>query len=42
MVLSAVVLMLASITFKRHQLDRADAIILLLIYIAYVAWLVVG
>ena len=42
MVLSAVVLMLASITFKRHQLDRADAVILLLIYIAYVAWLVLG
>ena len=42
MVLSAVVLMLASITFKRHQLDRADAIILLLIYIAYVVWLIVG
>lgn len=42
MALSAVVLMSASITFKRHQLDRADAIIFLLIYIAYVIWLVVG
>lgn len=42
MVLSAIVLMLASITFKRHQLDRADAVILLLIYIIYVVWLIVG
>ena len=42
MVLSAIVLMLASITFKQHQLDRADAVILLLIYIIYVVWLIVG
>ena len=42
MLLSAVVLMIAAATFKRHQLDRADAFILLLIYAAYIAWLVWG
>ncbi len=42
MVLSSVVLMGASITFKRHQLDRADAFVILLIYVMYVMWLVVG
>ena len=42
MVLSAVMLMSAAITFKRHQLDRADASILLLMYAAYMVWLVIG
>ena len=40
MLLSAVTLLSAAFTFKRHQLDRADAFILLLIYVAYIAWLV--
>ena len=42
MVFSAFALMIAAVTFKRYQLDRADASILLLIYVAYMAWLVVG
>ena len=42
MLLSAVILMSAAATFKRHQLDRADAFVLLLIYTAYIAWLVWG
>ena len=40
MVLSAVILMIAAFTFKRRELDRADALILLLIYVAYVVWLI--
>ena len=40
MLLSAVTLLSAAFTFKRHQLDRADAFILLLIYVSYIAWLV--
>ena len=42
MVLSAFSLMAAAVTFKRHQLDRADASFLLLIYAAYMVWLTVG
>ena len=42
MVFSAFALMIAAVTFKRYQLDRADASILLLMYVAYMAWLVVG
>lgn len=42
MVLSAFMLMAAAVTFKRHQLDRADASILLLLYAAYMAWLIIG
>ncbi len=42
MVLSAIMLMVAAVTFKQHQLDRADASILLLLYAAYMAWLIVG
>lgn len=41
MVLSAVMLLIAALTFRRRVLDRADAIILLLIYVAYLAWLIV-
>ena len=40
MVLSSVWLMLAAVSFKQKMLDRADALILLLIYVAYVVWLV--
>ena len=42
MVLSAVMLLVASLTFKKRVLDRTDAILLLLIYAAYMAWLVMG
>ena len=42
MLLSAVMLMVAAITFKHHQLDRIDALIFLLIYTAYMAWLMMG
>lgn len=42
MILSAVMLMAATVTFKPHQLDRADASILLLSYIAYMTWLIIG
>lgn len=42
MILSAVILMAAAVTFKRNQLDRADAAILLLLYAAYMAWLVIA
>jgi len=39
MVFSAIALMIAAVTFKRNQLDRADAFIFLLAYVAYMAWL---
>ncbi len=42
MLLSSIVLMIASVTFKRRQLDRVDAVIFILIYILYVTWLVMG
>ena len=42
MVLSAFSLMAAAVTFKRHQLDRADASFLLVMYAAYMVWLTVG
>ena len=41
-VLSAFMLMVAAVTFKHHQLDRADASILLLMYVTYMTWLIVG
>lgn len=40
MVLSAVMLLIAALSFKKKVLDRADAIILLLIYVAYLVWLI--
>lgn len=40
MVISAFMIMTAAVTFKRHQLDRADASIFLLMYAAYMVWLV--
>lgn len=40
MVLSAVMLLVASKTFKKRILDRGDAIVFLLIYVAYMIWLV--
>lgn len=42
MVFSAVSLMVAAVTFKRHQLDRADASFFLLMYAAYMVWLTMG
>lgn len=39
MVFSAIALMIAAVTFKRNQLDHADAFIFLLAYVAYMAWL---
>ena len=39
MVFSAIALMIAAVTFKRNQLDRADAFIFLLAYVAYMACL---
>ena len=39
MAFSAIALMIAAVTFKRNQLDRADAFIFLLAYVAYMAWL---
>lgn len=40
MVFSAIALMIAAVTFKRNQLDRADAFIFLLAYVAYMVWLI--
>lgn len=42
MVFSALMLMIAAVTFRSHQLDRADASILLFMYAAYLGWLIVG
>lgn len=42
MVLSAVMLLVASKAFKKRVLDRGDAILFLLIYVAYMMWLTVG
>ena len=42
MALSALMVLLASFTFKKRVLDRGDAIIFLLVYVAYMAWLTVG
>lgn len=42
MVLSAVMLLVASLVFRKRVLDRRDAILFLLIYAAYMAWLVLG
>lgn len=39
MLLSAIVVLLAAVTFKKRQLDRADALIFLLLYVGYLAWL---
>ena len=39
MFLSALALLAASYTFKKRQLDRKDALIFLLIYVGYMAWL---
>ena len=39
MLLSALALLIASYTFKKRQLDRKDALIFLLIYAAYIVWL---
>ena len=40
MIFSALALMAAAITFKKNQLDRADAITFLLIYGGYLTWLI--
>ena len=40
MVFSALMLFVASFAFKKRVLDRGDAILFLLIYIAYMVWLV--
>ena len=42
MLLSAIALLIASATFTRRQLDRKDAACFLLIYAAYMVWLIVG
>ena len=42
MLLSALALLIASATFTRRQLDRKDAACFLLIYAAYMVWLIVG
>lgn len=39
MLLSALALLTASITFEKHQLDRKDALFFLLIYAGYMVWL---
>ena len=39
MTFSALMLLVASFTFKKRVLDRGDAILFLLIYIAYMLWL---
>ena len=38
--LSAIMLLVASAVFKKCELDRGDAILFLLIYIGYMVWLV--
>lgn len=42
MLLSALLVLLAAITFKKRQLDRADALIFLLLYGGYLAWLLIS
>lgn len=42
MLLSAVALMLAAITFKKRELDRMDALVFLLIYAIYMIWLIIN
>ena len=42
MLFSAIALLLAAYTFKKRQLDRKDAILFLLIYAAYMTWLIIG
>lgn len=42
MIFSALALMAAAVTFRRNQLDRADATAFLLIYAGYLAWLIAG
>lgn len=42
MLLSALALWAAAIMFKKNQLDRKDAIVFLLIYAGYMAWLIIG
>ncbi len=39
-VLSSVLLFLSAFTFRRRALDRWEAVIFLVIYVAYIAWLV--
>lgn len=41
LLLSASLLPLSALTFKRHQIDRADATLMLSVYVGYVLWLVV-
>ena len=41
MLLSALAVLLAAITFKKRQLDRADALFFLLLYGGYIAWLLI-
>ena len=41
MLLSALAVLLAAVTFKKHQLDRADALFFLLLYGGYIAWLLI-
>ena len=41
MLLSAVAILLAAVTFRKKQLDRADALIFLLLYGGYLAWLLI-
>lgn len=40
LLLSALLLPLSAITFKRQQIDRADAVVMLAVYVGYVFWLV--
>ena len=42
MLFSAIALLVAAYTFRKKQLDRRDAILFLLIYATYMAWLIVG
>ena len=39
MLLSSLILLAATSTFKKHMLDRKDALIFLLIYAGYMVWL---
>lgn len=39
MLLSSLVLLMASITFKKRELDRKDASVFLIIYVGYMVWL---
>lgn len=39
---SSVLLIVTPFTFKRHQIDRKEGVVLVLVYVGYIVWLVFG